>query len=99
MITGLKSILRLRTLLPLAFLLTLLSIIGCVPGTTVPRGWSGGTIADGTLFIGSMDGKIVAMNSSDGKLIWEAPLEATAPPSGGFGCAAPPTSVAIDRKS
>ncbi len=90
-----KKILRSRKLHLLAFLLVLLTIAGCVPGTTVPRGWSGGAIADGTLFIGSVDGKIVAVNASDGRRIWEAALETTAPPSGGFGCAAPPTSVAI----
>lgn len=95
MITGLKNILRSRKLHLPAFLLVLLTIAGCVPGTTVPRGWSGGAIADGTLFIGSADGKIVAVNASDGRRIWEAPLEATAPPSGGFGCAAAPVSVAI----
>ena len=95
MITGLKSILRSRKLHLLAFLLALLAITGCFPGTTVPRGWSGGTIADGTLFIGSVDGKLMAVNASDGRRIWEAPLGATAPPPGGFGCAAPPVSVAI----
>lgn len=95
MITKFKRILRPRALLLSTFLLVLLIIVGCVPGTTVPRGWSGGAIADGTLFIGSMDGKIVAVNASDGKLIWETQLETAATPSGGFGCAAPPVPVAI----
>ena len=95
MITVLKRILRSRKLHLLAFLLALLSITGCVPGTTVPKGWSGGAIADGTLFIGSVDGKIVSLNASDGRRIWEAPLGTTAAPSGGFGCAAPPQGVAL----
>lgn len=80
--------------------LVLLAIVvlvafGCVPGgTSVPRGWSGAAVDGTTLYIGSMDGKIIALNASDGRRLWSAPLE-TAAPSGGFGCAAPPTAVAI----
>ncbi len=79
-----------------AFLLALFTIVSCVPGgTAVPRGWSGGTIADGTLFIGSMDGQIAAVNTTDGRLVWETPIEISPQPSGGFGCSAPPTTVAM----
>ncbi|MDO8577566.1 MAG: PQQ-binding-like beta-propeller repeat protein [Dehalococcoidales bacterium] len=69
---------------------------GCVPGAaSVAKGWSGAAIDGTTLYIGSMDGKILSVNTADGKMVWEAPLEATAAPSGGFGCSAPPAAVAI----
>lgn len=50
------------------------------------RGWSGGVISDGTLFIGSMDGNLVALDVLDGSQLGEpAVLEGEAP-SGGLGC-------------
>ena len=69
---------------------------GCTGVSTVPRGWSGGAIADGTLFIGSMEGKLVAVDVLDGSRLWAVPLENQESGGGGFGCAAPaPTVVAI----
>ena len=64
----------------------LLVIAGCAPGGARPRGWSGGTIAGGTLFLGSMEGRLVAVDTSNGSRLWEVPF--TARPSGGFnfGC-------------
>jgi len=67
---------------------------GCTQTGAVPRGWSGAVIADGTLFVGSMDGRLVALEASTGARLWEVLLE-EAKSSGGFGCAAPATSVAI----
>ena len=52
-----------------------LAISGCVGYGTAPKGWSGGTIANGTLFLGSMEGKLVALNTSDGARLWEVTLE------------------------
>ncbi len=79
-------------LLAAILLLVGLVSLGCVG--EVPRGWSGGTIADGTLFLGSMDGELVAVNASSGARLWEVPFE---PPAsgGGFGCAPASTAVAI----
>ena len=59
-----------------------------------PKGWSGGVVANGTLFLGSMGGKLVALNASDGARLWEVTLETTKP-AGGFGCAPASTAVAI----
>ncbi len=56
-----------------------LAISGCVGYGTAPKGWSGGTIANGTLFLGSMQGKLVALNASDGARLWEVTLETTKP--------------------
>ena len=60
------------------------AISGCLPGGQ-PEGWSGGTVADDTLFVCSNEGKLVALNTSDGSRLWEVTLE-TAQKSGGFGC-------------
>lgn len=79
--------------------ITLLGILvlvtfSCAPGATVPRGWSGAALDGTTIYIGSTDGKIMALNAADGRKLWNAPLE-TAAPSGGFGCAPAPGGVAI----
>ncbi|MBA7702603.1 Serine/threonine-protein kinase AfsK [subsurface metagenome] len=60
------------------------TVFGCLPGGQ-PEGWSGGIIANGTLFVGSNEGKLVALNKSDGSRLWEVALE-TARTAGGFGC-------------
>ncbi|MFC2071288.1 PQQ-binding-like beta-propeller repeat protein [Chloroflexota bacterium] len=83
-------------LLLVILLLGVLAPSGCTGVGTIPRGWSGGVIADDTLFVGSMDGKLVAMSISDGSRLWAVPLESPEASGGGFGCAAPAsTSVAI----
>ena len=46
-------------ILVVILLLGSLIFLGCTG--TVPRGWSGGTIAEGTIFLGSMDGELVAV--------------------------------------
>jgi len=68
---------------------------GCTRGAQ-PKGWSGGTIDNDTLFLGSMEGKLVAIDLSNHTKLWETPLETTKS-SGGFtfGCAPATTSVAI----
>ncbi|MDO8687900.1 MAG: PQQ-binding-like beta-propeller repeat protein [Dehalococcoidales bacterium] len=82
-------------LLLVVLFLTGLIVTGCVGGTTVPRGWSGGTIVDSTLFIGSMEGKLVTISTVDGSRLRAVALGDTAP-AAGFGCSAPaPKTVAI----
>jgi len=61
-------------------------ILGCIKGLQ-PIGWSGGVVADGTLFVGSAEGRLVAINVVGGGRQWSEPLPV--PKSGGFGCAAP----------
>jgi len=62
---------------------------------SIPKGWSGGTIAGDTLVIGSMEGKLVAVNMTAGSRLWESTLETTEPPRSIFGCAPASTAVAI----
>lgn len=66
---------------------------GCIRGSQ-PVGWSGGVVADGTLFLGSIEGKLVAVSIADGTSQWSEPLQASGS-TGGFGCAAAPAGVAI----
>jgi len=79
-----------------------LVLASCVPGGAQPaKGWSGITSNNGTLYMGSMDGKIMAVNPSartqqlhfpaDGE--WEYPI--TAPSGGGLSCSQTSASVAI----
>jgi outer membrane protein assembly factor BamB len=49
-------------------------------------GWSGGVISDGTLFIGSMDGNLVALDVVDGSQLGEPVMLEAEAPSGGLGC-------------
>ena len=86
--------LRKLSFLLVVLLLTGVSILGCTRTGTEPKGWSGGAIANDALFLGSMEGKLVAVNILDGSRLWEVLLETEAP-AGGFGCAPASTAVAI----
>jgi len=76
-------------------LLVGLTLFGCYGIRSTPTGGSGGVVVDGTLYIGSMTGKLVAVKTSDGSLLWAEPLKATEQAGGGFGCAPASTMVAI----
>ncbi len=71
-----------------------LSVFGCVGRGSIPKGWSGGVVADSILFLGSMEGKLVAVDISSHTRLWEVPLE-TSEQTSGFGCAPASTAVAI----
>ncbi|MFC2065504.1 PQQ-binding-like beta-propeller repeat protein [Chloroflexota bacterium] len=78
-----------------------LTSAGCIKGLQ-PIGWSGGEVSDGTLFVGSKEGKLVAINLADDSRQWSEPLKSSAPtggfgclPAGGEGCSAAPSGVAI----
>ena len=80
-------------LVVLMLLLSSLSISGCARTGAVPRGWSGVAVAENTLFLGTMEGKVVALNASSGARLWpqDFTLETQAA-TGGFGCEAPSTT-------
>ncbi|MEE8413192.1 MAG: PQQ-binding-like beta-propeller repeat protein, partial [Dehalococcoidales bacterium] len=86
-----------KPLLLLAILILGLVLASCRSGLgAIPRGWSGSVIDNGTLFIGSMDGNVVALDTTDGSLLWSAPLETEKTGGGAFGCApGGATTVAI----
>ncbi len=89
-----KILLRNKMLLLLVLLLVGgLIASGCIRGSQ-PVGWSGGVVADGTLFLGSTEGKLVAVNIADHASQWSEPLQASGS-TGGFGCATASAGVAI----
>jgi len=58
----------------ISLLLAILIVIGVAVsgcyGRQQPRGWSGATIVDDTLFVASIEGRLVALNTSDGSRLW-----------------------------
>ena len=106
-----KSNIALKVCLVTILLLVGLTFSGCVGIRTSPQGGSGGVVADGTLFLcpalkqatggfgcaaPQTEGKLVAVNTSDGSRLWEVSLEASRPVGGGgFGCAPATVPVAI----
>ena len=92
-----------KTLFLLVILLMVgLTSLGCVRGLQ-SVGWSGGAVSGGTLFVGSKEGRLVAVNIADESRQWSEPLKAStpaggfgcAPAAGGGGCATAPAGVAI----
>jgi len=71
-------------MLLVVLLLVGLSASGCVSGLQ-PVGWSGGVVADGTLFLGSLEGRLVAVSTADGTLQWSEQMTVTSS-SGILGC-------------
>jgi outer membrane protein assembly factor BamB len=106
---NIKSNMTLKVCLVLALLLVGLTFFGCVGIRSSPEGGSGGVIADGTLFLcptikqaggfgcaaPQLEGKLVAVDTSNGNRLWEVSLEASGASGGGFGCAPSATPVAI----
>ena len=90
-----KVLLSKITLLLMILLLGGLTSFGCIRGLQ-SIGWSGGVAVDGTLFLGSMEGKLVAVDIADDipSHSWSEALKTTAP-TNRFGCAGQSTSVAI----
>lgn len=81
-----------RTWLSLASLAVLVILAGCTGSGLPARGWAGSTYADGKLYIGSMDGKLVGLDAATGaKLFNDLTLET--PRSGGFLSCAPATAA------
>lgn len=71
-------------LLMIMLLVIGLAGFGCIRGLQ-PLGWSGGVVSNGTLFVGSKEGKLVAVNLADESRQWTESLKA-ASQGGGFGC-------------
>ena len=87
-----------KLFLLLMLLLGILTLPGCRAGLgAIPRGWSGVTIVDDILFVGSMGGELVAVNAVDGSRPWEPVLlESPVSVSGGFlSCGPAATTVVV----
>ncbi len=79
---------RAGMILLLVFMLIAIGLAGsgCVKGLA-PIGWSGGAVSDGTLFVGSREGRLVAIDLADESRQWGDPLRTTAQGGGFLGCA------------
>ncbi|MBC8477890.1 MAG: PQQ-like beta-propeller repeat protein, partial [Dehalococcoidia bacterium] len=72
-----------------------LAIPSCQPAQGIPRGWSGVSVTDGALFLGSMGGKLVAIDKSTQQRLWpDVPFEQKQS-SSLFSCTQGATAVAI----
>ena len=77
---GNRVLLR-RVLLLLAILLGMGVILSGCYGRGQPKGWSGATIAGDSIFVGSLEGRLVGLNKDDGSPLWldeEAGMPGTA---------------------
>ena len=63
-----------RLLGKISLLLVILIVVGVAVsgcyGRQQPRGWSGATVVGDTLFVGSIEGNLAAINTSDGSRLW-----------------------------
>jgi len=79
-------------------LLVILLVAGLTTGCAMQdeaKGWSGVVVADGTLFLGSMEGKLVAVDISTHNHLWPDVTLETSKPAGGFMCGCAPGSTAV----
>jgi len=74
-------------ILVLAVLLLVIGIIGfsCVQGLT-PIGWSGGAVSDNILYVGTKEGRLVAVNLTDKSRLPATQLTVSGGSGGLFGC-------------
>ena len=63
-------------------LLGTLIVSGCT-GAVASRGWAGGAVSDGKLFVASMSGKIIAIDASNGTILGDS-VKLTRTSSGGL---------------
>ena len=76
-----------RIFILLAMLLAgILVFSGCAQTIGMAKGWAGGTVAGDTIFVGSMEGKLLALNISDGSRLGEPIRLEAEQPAGGLGC-------------
>ena len=84
-----------RLLILIVFIVGIIAVSGCVQSRGQPRGWSGVAVAGDTLFVGSMEGKLVSASISTHARQWADFTLETTQKSGGFGCASSSSVVAI----
>ena len=73
-----------------------LVLVSCVPGGAQPaKGWSGTAVHDGIIYTGSVDGRVVAINSSTRNLEWSYTIAPVAAPSSGLSCGQSSVSTTI----
>ncbi len=81
-----------KVLLLAAIALLPLVFVSCI-GATQPTGWSGPAVHDGIIYVASREGGLVAVNSSNGDVLWFFAMVTTF--AGGLSCGPTSTPTAI----
>jgi len=81
-------------ILTLALLAIFVTLSSC-GSTAVSAGWAGVTVYGGNLYTVSGFGQLDALTAADGSTLWGIAVDTTPTSSGGFGCSAPSTIVAV----
>ena len=85
-----------KILLLIVIVLLSLTLLSCAPwGTQSAGGWAGTVIYEGTVYAGTLDGRVVAVNSSTGNLEWSYSIAPVTTPSGGLSCGQTSVPTAI----
>jgi len=84
-----------KIVLLIVIVLLPLTLASCAPwGGQAAGGWAGTAIHDGIIYVGTRDGRVVAINSSTESLEWAYSILITAP-SGGLSCGETTAPAAI----
>jgi len=73
-----------------------LVLVSCISGgTQSARGWAGTTVHEGIIYVGTADGRVVAINSSTENLEWSYSIAPVTAPSSGLSCGQTSAQTAI----
>ncbi len=81
--------------LMLLVLLTGPTLLGCANTGKTPQGWSGAVVDGEAVFLGSMDGELVSINTLNRERRWDDVLFEATKSARGFSCAQGSSAVAI----
>jgi len=85
-----------KILLFIVIALLPLTLVSCIPGSAqLAKGWSGTAVHDGIIYVGSVDGRVVAINSSTRNLEWAYSIAPVTAPSSGLSCGQTSVTTAI----
>ncbi|MCK5182188.1 MAG: PQQ-binding-like beta-propeller repeat protein, partial [Dehalococcoidia bacterium] len=76
-----------KILLLIVIVLLPLTLASCSPwGSQSAGGWAGTSVYEDTVYAGTLDGRVVALNSSTGNLEWAYSIAPVTSPSSGLSC-------------
>jgi len=85
-----------KILLLVVIALLPLILVSCISGSAqLAKGWSGTAVHDGIIYVGTVDGRVVAINSSTGNLEWSYSIAPVTAPSSGLSCGQTSAPTAI----